>query len=85
MPELSSDDANALGSKELKDQFYWYDREANRNRNGFLLLKIPTLLFGGAVTILAASNSSNVLTAILAAAIVAAEGIRSCSSCNPSG
>src|SRR6185437_11906905 len=76
MPEPSSDDANALGWKELKDQFYWYDRAANRNRNGFLLLKIPTLVLGGAVTILAASNSSNVLTAILAAAIVAAEGIQ---------
>ena len=76
MPELSGDEAEALAWKELNDQFYWYDRTANRNRNAFLLLKVPTLLLGGAVTVLAALNSSHVLTAILAAAIVAAEGIQ---------
>jgi len=41
-----------------------------------LLLKVLTLLLGGAVTVLAALNSSHVLTASLAAAIVAAEGIQ---------
>jgi uncharacterized protein DUF4231 len=76
MPELSGDDAQALEWKELNDQFYWYDRAANRNHTAFLLLKVPTLLLGGAVTVLAALNSSHVLTASLAAAIVAAEGIQ---------
>jgi hypothetical protein len=76
MPELSGDDAQALEWKELNDQFYWYDRAANRNHTAFLLLKVPSLLLGGAVTVLAALNSSHVLTASLAAAIVAAEGIQ---------
>ena len=61
---------------ELEDQFYWYDRRANGNRNAYWLLKILTLLLGGAVTVLAALSSPAALTASLAAAIVAAEGIQ---------
>jgi hypothetical protein len=76
MPEPPDDEAQTLEWKEVSDQFYWYDHAANRNRNAFLLLKITTLLLGGVVTILAALNSSAVLTASLAAAIVAAEGIQ---------
>ena len=62
--------------KELKDQFYWYDRRAKGNHTVFSLLKILTLVLGGAVTVLAALNSSAALTASLAAAIVVAEGIQ---------
>ncbi|HZN77556.1 MAG TPA: DUF4231 domain-containing protein [Micromonosporaceae bacterium] len=76
MPEPPDDEAQTLEWKELSDQFYWYDRAANRNRNAFLLLKVPTILLGGAVTVLAASSASAILTASLAAAIVAAEGIQ---------
>jgi hypothetical protein len=48
MPEPPDDEAQTLEWKELSDQFYWYDRAATRSRNAFLLLKIPTLLLGGA-------------------------------------
>ena len=76
MPELPGDEAKGPEWKEINDQFYWYDRAANRNHTAFLLLKVLTLLLGGAVTVLAALNSSHVLTASLAAATVAAEGIQ---------
>jgi Protein of unknown function (DUF4231) len=62
--------------KELNDQFYWYDRRARGNHTVFSVLKILTLVLGGAVTVLAALNSSAALTASLAAAIVVAEGIQ---------
>jgi hypothetical protein len=76
LPEPPDDGAHDLAWKELGDQFHWYDHAANRNRNVYLLLKIPAMLLGGVVTILAATKSSAVLTASLAAAIVAAEGIQ---------
>lgn len=62
--------------QQLAAQFRWYDRAATRCRRGYLGLKIATLVLGGAVTVLAAIGAPAGLTATLAAAIVAAEGLQ---------
>jgi len=62
--------------QELEAHFHWYDKHATTNRIGYQVLKVVTLLLGGVVTILAATESSAVLTASLAATIVAGEGIQ---------
>lgn len=62
--------------QQLVAQFGWYNRAATRHRRGYLGLKITALLLGGAVTVLAAIGAPAGLTASLAAAIVAVEGVQ---------
>jgi Protein of unknown function (DUF4231) len=62
--------------QQLVAQFGWYNRAATRHRRGYLVLKITALLLGGAVTVLAAISAPAGLTASLAAAIVAIEGVQ---------
>jgi len=62
--------------QQLTARFDWYDGAANRCRRGYQALKMATLILGGAVTVLAAIGAPAWLTASLAAAIVATEGVQ---------
>jgi Protein of unknown function (DUF4231) len=62
--------------RELDSLFTWYDRRAFRNRVAYQVLKVLTLLLAAAVTVLAAQHAPSWLTAMLAAVVVAAEGIQ---------
>ena len=62
--------------QELAAYFQWYGRAATRTRLGYQVLKVAVLVTGAAVTVLAATRSSAVLTAALAASVVVLEGIQ---------
>lgn len=62
--------------QEVVAHFRWYDKSATNSRLAYQGLKLVTLLLGGAVTVLAAIGSPAAVTASLAAAIVASEGIQ---------
>ncbi len=62
--------------QELAAYFQWYGRAATRTRLGYQVLKVAVLVTGAAVTVLAATRASAVLTAALAASVVVLEGIQ---------
>jgi hypothetical protein len=68
------DDGDVLW-QELVWRFSYYNGAATRHRIWYQVLKVITLLLGAAVTVLAARNSPAGVTAGLAAAGVAVEGI----------
>ncbi|WP_203710768.1 DUF4231 domain-containing protein [Asanoa siamensis] len=66
----------ALVWRQLQNQYRWYNRSANRNRLAYQGLKVGTLAFGAAVTVMAAVGAPGVLTAVVAAGIVFVEGLQ---------
>jgi hypothetical protein len=61
---------------EFEACFKSYDHDATRSRVWYQLLKVTSLLFAAAVTVLAAISAPASLTATVGAAIVVIEGIQ---------
>jgi hypothetical protein len=62
--------------QQLEATFTWYNTAANRTRYGYQITRLAALLLGSTVTVLAAISAPAAVTASLAAAGVAAEGIQ---------
>jgi hypothetical protein len=75
-PQPSAIDREDVVWQELEMMFGWYDRRASRDRIAYQALKVITLLLAAAVTVLAAQHAPSWLTAMLAAIIVAVEGMQ---------
>lgn len=75
LPSPPDGDVSDVVWQELTWRFAYYNGAATRHRIWYQALKVVTLLLGAAVTVLAARRSPAGLTAGLAAAGVAVEGI----------
>jgi hypothetical protein len=75
LPSPPGDDADDVLWQELVWRFGYFNASATRHRLWYQSLKVVTLLLGAAVTVLAATKSPAAVTAALAAAGVAVEGI----------
>jgi hypothetical protein len=76
LPEEVHARASGPAWERLEDQLAWYDRKSLACQRSFKRTKAAQLVLGSAVPVLALTDSTQILTAIVAAVVVVLEGLQ---------